>query len=325
MEKMFANNALVLGTQKNKNPKSLGVTLLFLLMFLVVGEFFSDLLLLALKAVFPNLSLAYSHFDTFLLSQNKGWLFVHLTVFSTLINLVIPFGVMIFVVFFWVSFREKRPVKSLGFSSEKPFHNYFSGFALGFFSILAYCLLAELFHVYEPKSIDFSGSSPLFALTAFLTLPGWVIQSGCEEILIRGWLFQATSRKSILIGILVSSTVFTLIHLGNSGLSVLSLLNLFLYGLFAILYALKNENLLAICGFHASWNWAQGNVFGILVSGTDPIGGHLFDLGTPQGSSLLTGGTFGAEGSVFVTFILLGLLAHCLYGLNLKKVLLQIF
>jgi hypothetical protein len=51
-------------------------------------------------------------------------------------------------------------------------------------------------------------------------------------------------------------------------------------------------------GFHASWDWAQSFLYGVADSGL-MIEHHL--LGThPLGPPLMSGGTTGPEGSIFV-------------------------
>ena len=64
--------------------------------------------------------------------------------------------------------------------------------------------------------------------------------------------------------------------MGNSGLTPLSLVNLFLFGVAMALYLLKTDTVCGVAGIHGAWNFAQGNLFGILVSGQ------------PSGTSLMT-------------------------------------
>jgi uncharacterized protein len=60
----------------------------------------------------------------------------------------------------------------------------------------------------------------------------------------------------------------------------------------------------AVCAWHAVWNWTQGNVFGIRVSGTEPSNSLLTVRESSGANSMLTGGDSGVEGSVLVTFVL---------------------
>lgn len=49
-------------------------------------------------------------------------------------------------------------------------------------------------------------------------------------------------------------------------------------------------------GLHAGWNFSLGGIFGLRVSGVDPIQGLI--QGSLLGPELLTGGSFGPEGSL---------------------------
>jgi hypothetical protein len=69
--------------------------------------------------------------------------------------------------------------------------------------------------------------------------------------------------------------------------------------------ALGAGNLWLICGLHAGWNYVQGNVYGLPVSGT-PEANSLLAFGPTEGSDdLLTGGDFGVEASLSGTAVLL--------------------
>jgi hypothetical protein len=64
--------------------------------------------------------------------------------------------------------------------------------------------------------------------------------------------------------------------------------------LFGLLY-LVTRSLWVCMGLHAAWNFMQGTVYGIPVSGT-PADGWL--VSTRSGPDWLSGGVFGAEASV---------------------------
>lgn len=68
--------------------------------------------------------------------------------------------------------------------------------------------------------------------------------------------------------------------------------------------ALGAGNLWLIAGLHAGWNYFQGNIYGLPVSGSAEAN-SLFAFGPAEGSStLLTGGDFGVEASLIGTAIL---------------------
>ncbi|WDV44866.1 CPBP family intramembrane metalloprotease [Clostridiaceae bacterium M8S5] len=132
---------------------------------------------------------------------------------------------------------------------------------------------------------------------------GWVIQGASEEILVRGWFMTSVGiRYNAISAITLSSLLFALIHIGNDNLTILSIVNLLIFSVFASIYCLLDKSIWGICGFHTAWNWAQGNIVGFEVSGTTPAGGMLLDFEN-IGSDWLTGGSFGLEGGVTVTAI----------------------
>ncbi len=98
-----------------------------------------------------------------------------------------------------------------------------------------------------------------------------------------------------------SSVFFAVIHLD---FRPVVLLNITLYALFASFVALEQGNLWLIAGIHAGWNYVQGNVFGLPVSG-NPEASSLWSFGPASGShSLLTGSDFGVEASLVGTAVL---------------------
>jgi uncharacterized protein len=108
-------------------------------------------------------------------------------------------------------------------------------------------------------------------------------------------------KGALLIGYVLSSSVFGLLHLGNPNTSLMSTLNLIVAGLFLGLgYILTGELALPI-GLHITWNFFQGNVFGFPVSGTNA--GPTFIAIQQGGPDWATGGAFGPEAGM------LGLLA----------------
>jgi hypothetical protein len=147
--------------------------------------------------------------------------------------------------------------------------------------------------------------------SALVLLLGWMVQGAAEEVLFRGFLFQIIGvRMGLFSGILVSSVLFALLHIFNGkSIGWLALVNLTLFAVFAVLYALREGGLWGIFALHTTWNWAQANLFGMEVSGL-PF--HL----TPAlnlkevGPDWVTGGAFGPEGGLAVTLVLFaGLLA----------------
>jgi membrane protease YdiL (CAAX protease family) len=118
-----------------------------------------------------------------------------------------------------------------------------------------------------------------------------------EEIVLRGLFFRIIeSWLGSWIALILSAALFGALHLGNPNATMLAGVAITLEAgiMLAAVYMLTRR-LWAAIGVHAAWNFAQGGVFGIPVSGFAQDG-----LLRPRivGSDLLTGGSFGAEASL---------------------------
>ena len=111
-------------------------------------------------------------------------------------------------------------------------------------------------------------------------------------------------KSNKIIAIVVSSSLFGLLHMFNSGFTMQSLIDLILFGILETFYIIKTDNLWGAAGIHGAWNFAQGNIFGVLVSGST-TGSSLLQFAPGSGPDWLTGGSFGAEGSIVCTLVML--------------------
>ena len=142
-------------------------------------------------------------------------------------------------------------------------------------------------------SITGHGSAPLW----ILFLLSAVVPGITEEIVCRGILFRLTEEGlGTWIALLVSALFFGLGHIGNPGATAWSSLAISIEAglLFGLLYHVT-RSLWWCIGLHAGWNFVQGAVFGIPVSGIEVDGLLESRL---QGPDWLDGGGFGAEASV---------------------------
>ncbi len=221
-----------------------------------------------------------------------------------IIILVASFVPVLLAIWAWVRFVERRPFWTLGIERAGAVSKYLRGVLAGFVMFAASIGTLAIFGTIS-TAIGDPRQEGLNALGGVLLVYlGWAIQGPTEEVLCRGWLLQTQgARYRPWVGIVISSLVFALLHSLNSGFSAFAAVNLLLFGLFAALYVLYEGSLWGIFGWHAAWNWAEGNVFGTQVSGSHPIGGVLFNLRT-LGPSWMTGGAFGPEGGLIVTFVL---------------------
>jgi membrane protease YdiL (CAAX protease family) len=235
------------------------------------------------------------------------------TIFA--LELFAQFMPIILLIWAWIALWEKRPFWSLGLERQSWFGRFLRG---GLIGIVLYSLSLGLAAALGYVVLEHSNPSQegWAALGGVLVVAlGWAIQGPAEEILCRGWLLQATGRKRPWLGVVLSSALFALLHSLNPSVTVLAFVNLFLFGTLACLYALREGGLWGICGLHAAWNWVQGNIFGIEVSGQHVAGGMLLNMKL-VGPSIITGGAFGSEGGLAVTAVLLLAIAILLFLLG---------
>jgi len=220
--------------------------------------------------------------------------------------LAVSFGAMILLTWLWIRFFEKRSFVTLGFEPGRVFFLYGRGLLIGLASFTAIVgLLAPLGYIAVENSDPAQVGLAALGGVLLVFFPGWLIQGAAEEVLTRGWMLPTlAARYRPWLGILISSLFFAIMHGLNPNLSILAMINLALYGLFAALYALREESLWGICAFHSIWNWTQGNLFGLEVSGQGVSGGMIFNL-METGPDWLTGGAFGPEGGLATTIVLL--------------------
>jgi len=144
------------------------------------------------------------------------------------------------------------------------------------------------------------------ALQIILWLAIFVIVGWQEEILSRGYLLQNLEDGiNIFWAIVISSALFGLMHLGNPGATWVSTLGILLAGaLLAIPYILTRQLWISI-GLHIGWNFAEGVIYGLPVSGMDTF--HIVNSSV-SGPQFLTGGAFGPEaGLILIPALALGM------------------
>ena len=109
---------------------------------------------------------------------------------------------------------------------------------------------------------------------------------------------------AVTAGLVLSSLLFSLAHALGTSFAPLAALNLFLFGVFAALYAWSAGGLWGVCAWHALWNWAHGRLLGFSVSGSAAEAGLLTSV-APTGPETITGGRFGPEGGLAAMFVFL--------------------
>jgi membrane protease YdiL (CAAX protease family) len=126
-----------------------------------------------------------------------------------------------------------------------------------------------------------------------------------EEFLVRGYSqFTLTRAAGFWPAALVTSCMFSVIHISNDGEQWPGLLAVGAIGIFFCLTLRRTGSLWFGVGFHAAWDWGETFVYSVPDSGTI-FSGHLLKSSL-HGPRWLTGGVVGPEGSV-LCFAVLGL------------------
>lgn len=126
-----------------------------------------------------------------------------------------------------------------------------------------------------------------------------------EETACRGFLLgrMMDAGMNKFVALVLSSVVFSAMHLGNPNFAAVPFVNLLLAGILLGSAYIYTRNLWFAIALHWFWNWYQGPVLGFEVSGND-FGETLLTLETTD-NVLLNGGSFGFEGSLICTVLML--------------------
>lgn len=223
--------------------------------------------------------------------------------------------VLILVFILYCRLFEKRKANTLGFRKKGFPAEYAKGMLAGavmYVAAYGICLLTGSVH-FLTDSVE--GTTGLYLVVFFV---GYMIQGMAEEVICRGYLISALGRRcSVVMSIVISSLFFAMMHGMNSGIGFLAYFNLFLFGTLMGLLFVRFENIWLVGAIHSVWNFMQGNVFGIQVSG-NPVQPSLFSTEFVEGREFINGGSFGSEGGLAVTVVLLAATALLLWEMSKK-------
>ena len=285
---LLKKNSIINSSKNEKKSPNFIWAIILSLIFMYGGSLIGSLATVPLYLALSNVPLFFN---------NQDLLSLLITLFS--------FAFISLLIFFRVKVIEKRSLSSIGFNKNNWLKKYSLGFLIGLvmMSIIVLILLLFGYITVEKNPIQPVGVSAISSVLVILF--GWIIQGATEEIVTRGWLLNVLSTKyNIGVGLLISSTLFGLMHLTNPNVNYIAVINIILVGLFYGLYVIKTNDLWSVCGMHSAWNFAQGNIFGFEVSGLDISVGTLIDLNLVE-NDFITGGVFGPEASIVATFVLL--------------------
>lgn len=175
------------------------------------------------------------------------------------------------------------------------------GIAIGF-GLNGVCILTAWLH--KDFSLRFACFQPLPLLVLFVAV---FVQSSAEELICRGFLYQRLrwSYQNPAVAIIGNSLLFALLHLLNEGVTVLSIVNIFVVGVLFSFMVYYLDSLWCAMAAHAAWNFTQNIVFGLPNSGLIvPYSVFQLDTASVKNSFAYATG-FGIEGTVLANAVLI--------------------
>lgn len=234
--------------------------------------------------------------------------------YPTILYLIIgAFSMTAFIFTAWLRFFERRNFASVGLRiDDKMRRRYLSGFGLGLLMAASVVYGVQWFGGYEVEaevSLQARDLLPIIVLVF-----AFILQSGTEELIFRGWMLgRIAARYGLIAGVIGNSALFTLMHvdpdalaaLGMSGIVLFTITTL-LFSVFLSLLSIKERSIWGACAWHAAWNWMFITWFGLPTTGIElnlvPLVSDLTP--TPDAALWLTGGMDGPEGSILAPLVL---------------------
>lgn len=223
-------------------------------------------------------------------AEVKSWSILQLIAMQlvTLLSALLP-------ALFLLRFLDHRPFSDLGFSLRGRGKDLLYGLLM---AVLLYAIgfgLSLLLGVVRVTGVQFE---PMQLLGSFCF---FILVALAEELMIRGYVLGCLlrTRMNKFLALFLSSILFACLHLFNPNVAWIPMLNLVLAGILLGVAYLYTRNLWFPISLHLFWNWIQGPLLGYEVSGNQ-LGRSLLSLQL-SGNTLLSGGTFGFEGSILCT------------------------
>ncbi len=260
--------------------------LIFLLAFLFLGGLVGSIIKIALSQI----GIEYSF---------GGFLFITVNSFASLI-------VALLLGWLCGKYLEDLPFRALGAWFTK---NWLKDLLIGFFlGALTLILAVSIAVGFSGLRFNFNQAqdSAMISQTLLVSLAVFIVAAAFEEAFFRGYLLQTFARARLAsVAILLTSVFFAAGHLTNDNANYLSTVNTALAGVWFSVAYLKTRTLWFPFGLHLMWNWFQGAIFGIEVSGITGLTTAPLLREIDSGPIWLTGESYGIEGGIACTFALI--------------------
>jgi len=197
---------------------------------------------------------------------------------------------------------EQRPLGSVGLAFHPRWKNELViGLVAGTVMILAVAGAEGLLGLAEFSLPSASPGKVALAGASFFLLFG--VAAANEELVFRGYPFQRLiDVGGPVFAVIILSILFGVVHLRNPFHTWISTLNTVLVGVLLAICYLRTRALWLPLGIHFAWNFVQGFVLGLPVSGIRLPQSLL--QAKAGGPLWITGGAYGPEGSILTLGII---------------------
>lgn len=263
----------------NENAQPVSKFMKFL-QFPVTRIFWGGFLLLLVSSIF-----------SFVTEKTLG----HEAVWANLTSSIIAAGAAMLAYYWFVRLIERRAVTELSISVAGK--ELVVGILVGVMLFSVTIGILWLFGYYKVTGIN-----------AWTEIFSWlvlaIISGVTEELIFRGFLFRVAEESlGTWLALAISALIFGLLHLANPNATLWGAIAIAIEaGIMLAAAFVYTRRLWLPIGIHFAWNFVQGAVFGVAVSGNEAKG---LLQSTLSGPSLLSGGDFGAEGSIFAIVVCL--------------------
>lgn len=220
---------------------------------------------------------------------------------------MVSFTAITISVFLARRFLDRRSFTSLGLEANgRVWRDLLAGFLIAAIMMSLIYLIERLAGWLSLEGAAWQGTATLeIFLSLAIMLLVFIVTGWQEELYFRGYLLQNLSDGLNLgWGVIISSVVFGLAHLGNQNATLIGALGVILAGLFMAYAYWRTRQLWLPIGIHIGWNFFEGPLLGFPVSG---IGTFQLLRNRIAGPPLFTGGSFGPEaGLVLLPALILG-------------------
>jgi len=223
--------------------------------------------------------------------------------------------ILLGLVLFFIKNIDKRDLKQTGLIINKQIPiDFFAGCLIATVAILSAVLIYQLLGHADYnliKNIEINSANDINTISWIIF--GFIlflIVGFQEELLCRGYMITDLADSNPAWAVLLSAVIFASMHLSNPQFSfeggtrttntIIALINIFIIGIILGTYFSIFKNLWPIIGFHFAWNFIQGSILGLNVSGFEMGGLIRITLSIKKSNAIFTGGSIGPEGSIVV-------------------------